>query len=187
MPAKADAAPRVPDAVALRTTFDWRGIPTRAWWPSAKRTAVVLFFLAVLGLLHVIDVPLRSGGRIGTFLGQLLVGLMGPVGAFIVLAAVGVAGLVIMLDTSLRALVAPIGRGALAVGDRLAAPSEESEDDLGVGPDGQLSAELDSRGRFTRRRPGVAPNHSSGGLAASNRGPPANQAVRCRRAWLRLA
>ena len=138
--------------------------PTAGRWQLTLVGAGIAF-LAVLGLLHVIDVPLRSGGRIGTFLGQLLVGLMGPVGAFIVLAAVGMAGLVIMLDTSLRALVAPIGRGALAVGDHLAAPSEESEDDLRGGPDGQLSAELDSRGRFTRRG-GPLSTALSGGIGS---------------------
>ena len=51
MPAEAEAAPRVPDAVAPRATFDWRGITTRTWWVATKRTAVVLFFLAVIGLL----------------------------------------------------------------------------------------------------------------------------------------
>ena len=53
MPAEAEAAPRVPDAVAPRATFDWRGITTRAWWPAAKRTAVVLFLLAVIGLITI--------------------------------------------------------------------------------------------------------------------------------------
>lgn len=53
MPAEAKAAPRVLDAVAQRATFDWRGITTRAWWPAAKRTAVVLFFLAVIGLITI--------------------------------------------------------------------------------------------------------------------------------------
>ena len=137
--------------------------PTAGRWQLTLVGAGIAF-LAVLGLLHVIDVPLRSGGRIGTFLGQLLVGLMGPVGAFIVLAAVGMAGLVIMLDTSLRALVAPIGRSALAVGDRLAAPSEESDQGPDEGRAGQLSAELGSDGRLARRGGALstAPTQASG-------------------------
>jgi uncharacterized membrane protein YbhN (UPF0104 family) len=51
VPADADAAPHSSSAVPSRATSHWRSITTRPWWPAARRTAVVLFFLAVIGLL----------------------------------------------------------------------------------------------------------------------------------------
>ncbi len=53
MPADADAAPQATGAVPRRATLDWRGITTRTWWPAARRTAVVLFFLAVIVLITI--------------------------------------------------------------------------------------------------------------------------------------
>ncbi|GIW20183.1 MAG: hypothetical protein KatS3mg065_0479 [Chloroflexota bacterium] len=92
-----------------------------------------LAFAAGLGLLELLAPPnpfrggeVLTGGRIGAGLVALFGPLFGRAGAFVVLSAGLVAGLLVMLDTSLRTLVAPVGRAARAVGAALASPPTPS-------------------------------------------------------------
>ncbi len=104
-------------------------------------------FVAALGMLDVLMLPSPtrkgvelSGGYIGSALGGALSALLSPPGAFIVLLALGIAGLLIMLDTTLHGLVAPLGRGARGVAAVLSAPRS---DRVAVGPGGRGPGERD--------------------------------------------
>lgn len=99
-----------------------------------------LAFAAGLGLLELVGPPnpfrdgeVLTGGRIGTGLVALTATLFGRAGALVVLTAALVAGLLVMLDTSLRSLVAPLAAVARTVGAALSAgpPAERSEHPAG--------------------------------------------------------
>jgi S-DNA-T family DNA segregation ATPase FtsK/SpoIIIE len=92
-----------------------------------------LAFAAGLGLLELVGPPnpfrdgdVLTGGRIGSALVAVTGALFGRAGALVVLAAALVAGLLVMFDTSLRALVAPVGRVGGAVASALAASAQPS-------------------------------------------------------------
>jgi S-DNA-T family DNA segregation ATPase FtsK/SpoIIIE len=80
--------------------------------------------VAVLGLLHVargpgglsgVDQLERGGGILGALPGAPIEGLLGPIGASVLLVALLVAGLMLLTHSSLRTLVAATGRGVAAV------------------------------------------------------------------------
>ncbi|MCU0483276.1 MAG: DNA translocase FtsK 4TM domain-containing protein, partial [Chloroflexi bacterium] len=105
------------------------------WGPGKRpgsgwgRTLVGLgvAYLSLLGLLAVLeDAGLadgRSGGQIGEGLAGFLGGLLSPAGAFVVLAALLVLGVVFALNVGMRELFSPIGRAARGLGGALAAPA----------------------------------------------------------------
>jgi DNA segregation ATPase FtsK/SpoIIIE, S-DNA-T family len=95
-------------------------------------------FIAALGILDLLMLPSPtrrgvelSGGYIGSALGTALSALLSRPGAFIVLIALGIAGLLVMLDTTLHGLFAPLGRGARGVAAVLSTPAA---DRVAVGP-----------------------------------------------------
>ncbi|HEY3524500.1 MAG TPA: DNA translocase FtsK 4TM domain-containing protein [Candidatus Limnocylindrales bacterium] len=94
-----------------------------------------LSFVAMLGLIDVLMLPSPrrgvelSGGYIGTALGGSLSALLSPPGAFVVLVALAIAGLLIMLDTTLHGLFAPFGRGVRGVASVLSSPSSPGADE----------------------------------------------------------
>ncbi|HEU4671972.1 MAG TPA: DNA translocase FtsK 4TM domain-containing protein [Candidatus Limnocylindrales bacterium] len=105
-----------------------------------------LSFVAMLGLIDVLMLPSPrrgvelSGGYIGTALGGSLSTLLSPPGAFVVLVALAIAGLLIMLDTTLHGLVAPFGRGVRGVASVLSTPRTADAPNpraAGVGADRQ--------------------------------------------------
>ncbi len=122
-----------------------------------------LAFAAGLGLLELVGPPNPfgsgeplTGGRIGAGLVAVTTTLFGGAGAFVVLLAGGVAGLLVMFDTSLRALVAPVGRIVGAVGAALAtAPSAARSERAGA-----------ARGEPSERTVRAAPASGHGGFAA---------------------
>jgi S-DNA-T family DNA segregation ATPase FtsK/SpoIIIE len=91
-----------------------------------------LSYVALLGLIDVLMLPsprrgvALSGGYIGNALGDALAPLLSRPGAFIVLAAMAIAGLLIMLDTTLHGLVAPLGRGLRGVASVLSTPPSQA-------------------------------------------------------------
>jgi S-DNA-T family DNA segregation ATPase FtsK/SpoIIIE len=93
---------------------------------SSSRWGTILICLAViyvagLGLLQLIDLPDRSGGRIGAFVGDLLAGLVSTPGAMVVLIAVIVASVLVILDRSLGSVLGPAWDRARGLGGSLQA------------------------------------------------------------------
>jgi S-DNA-T family DNA segregation ATPase FtsK/SpoIIIE len=122
-----------------------------------------LAFVAGLGLLELLGLPnpfrdgeALTGGRIGAGLVALTGVLFGRAGAFVVLAAGFVAGLLIMLDMGLRSLVAPVGRLARAVTTALA--SQPTDD--APASNGRPAVE---RGTAARPQAGSVPRRSGSG------------------------
>src|SRR3954469_8636075 len=78
----------------------------------------LIVFVAGLGMIHLIwghgstDAALRGGGGLlGDALSALLSTLVSSIGAFVVLLGLIVAGLMLMFNTSLRALLSPVTGG----------------------------------------------------------------------------
>ncbi len=93
---------------------------------SGSRWGTILVCLAViyiagLGLLHLVDLPDRSGGRIGAFVGDLLASLVSTPGAMVVLVAVTVASVLVILDRSLGSVLGPAWDRARGLGGTLRA------------------------------------------------------------------
>ena len=85
--------------------------------------------IAYAGFLGAFQVlATRGGGRIGRFLADLLQPALTTPGAFIILLAIGIAGLLIALDRPLRSLLSPATRAANAAAstlqDRTTRPAE---------------------------------------------------------------
>jgi S-DNA-T family DNA segregation ATPase FtsK/SpoIIIE len=84
----------------------------------------VVAFVAGLGLIHLIwgtgDGPRQlsaAGGAVGNGLESLLSDLMSPIGAFVVLLGLLIAGLILMLNVTLRGLFSPVaGSGRILAG-----------------------------------------------------------------------
>ena len=95
--------------------------------------------LSYIGFLGIVQAVAGSGGRIGKFLYGLLQPLLTAPGAFVVLLAVTIAGLLIAFDQPLHALLSPATRAAKAAGaslqTRSAAPA--SADSAKVKPGAQ--------------------------------------------------
>ncbi len=111
-------------------------------------------FAAALGVLDVLRLasPFREagrleGGHIGEFLASNLSSLLSAPGAFIVLVAVGVAGLLIMLDTTLHSLVAPLGRWSRSLGNVLSAADRARPNAATDGRNGSATARAGGNGK----------------------------------------
>jgi S-DNA-T family DNA segregation ATPase FtsK/SpoIIIE len=82
----------------------------------------LLVFVAGEGLIHLIsgrgssptDLSL-GGGQLGYWVSHTLTDLVGPVGAFLVLAGMLVAGILLLFEMTLKALVQPVSTGGRAV------------------------------------------------------------------------
>ena len=81
---------------------------------------VLVAFLGLLGVMAFLG-PHR-GGNIGGWEMTSLGGLITKPGSFVVLSAVGIAGLLLALDMSLRSFMSPIGRGASGLAAVLSRP-----------------------------------------------------------------
>jgi S-DNA-T family DNA segregation ATPase FtsK/SpoIIIE len=68
---------------------------------------LTVIYIAALALLDVADLPDRSGGRIGAFVGDILAGLVGSLGATVVLLAVIAGAVLIIVNRSLGSVVGP--------------------------------------------------------------------------------
>ncbi len=119
-----------------------------------------LAFAAGLGLLELVGPPnpfrdgdVLTGGRIGSALVAVTGALFGRAGALVILAATLVAGLLVMFDTSLRALVAPIGRVGGAVASALAASAHPSRTERPE-PERPEPPSRPTRSPASERRPG---------------------------------
>jgi DNA segregation ATPase FtsK/SpoIIIE, S-DNA-T family len=103
----------------------------------------LLVFVAGLGMIHLIwghgagDVSLRGGGGLlGQALSSALSALVSSLGAFVVLLGLIVAGLMLMFNTSLRALLSPATAGGrMLAGAVASAGTRRADGAIAVQPD----------------------------------------------------
>jgi S-DNA-T family DNA segregation ATPase FtsK/SpoIIIE len=129
--------------------------------------------VAYVGFLGLVQAVAGSGGRIGTFLFDGLQPLLTTPGAFVLLLAVAIAGLLVAFDQPLHALMSPATRAARAAGAslqaRAAAPGADpaatvrpaGQARLGPGSvNGDDAGSTGRRGRLPRMAPGEAPGQT---------------------------
>jgi len=126
--------------------------------------------LAYIGFLGLVQAMAGSGGRIGKFLFGALQPLLTAPGAFVVLLAITLAGLLIAFDQPLHALLSPATRAAKAATASLQARSSTpgatakplSQPRLGAGdvPVADDANGTARRGRAPRMAPGDAPGQT---------------------------
>jgi S-DNA-T family DNA segregation ATPase FtsK/SpoIIIE len=82
----------------------------------------LILFLAGEGLIHLVGGHggratelVAGGGKVGNWLSGRLVDLVGREGAFVVLAGIGLAGILLLFNLTLRALLRPVTAGGRAV------------------------------------------------------------------------
>jgi S-DNA-T family DNA segregation ATPase FtsK/SpoIIIE len=136
---------------------------------------IAMAYAGFLGLLQLIAIGDMTGGRIGRFLAGLLSPLLTVPGAFVILAVLFVAGLLIAFDRPLRALLAPATGLAKAAGttlhDRTKGTPEAKSGRVPVGPGPAASSELPAavvvagadaarRGRGAKVAPGDSPGQT---------------------------
>src|SRR3954468_12567154 len=105
----------------------------------------LIVFVAGLGMIHLIwghgasDTALRGGGGVlGQALSALLSTLLSSLGAFVVLLGLIVAGLLLMFNTSLRALLSPVTGGGRMLATAVAsagASARRSDGAIAIEPD----------------------------------------------------
>jgi S-DNA-T family DNA segregation ATPase FtsK/SpoIIIE len=98
--------------------IEWR--PLGSGW-KARLVAAFVAYAAFLGLLEFL--PVRGGGRIGTFLADVLAGLVTRPGAFVVLLAVLIGGVLIVANARLAELVATLRQAAGGLSSALSGPT----------------------------------------------------------------
>ncbi len=100
-------------------------------------------FLGLLQLFRVtspIDGEPTGGGRIGRLLTSILEPLLTSPGAFVILAVLLVAGLLIAFDLPLRSLLSPATRAAKAAGSTLQDRTTKSTDEADAAPAARATA-----------------------------------------------
>jgi S-DNA-T family DNA segregation ATPase FtsK/SpoIIIE len=101
----------------------------RSGWPRVLAGGA-LAYVSLLGLLSLLGdagiIREGSGGRLGSAIGDILGGLVTVPGAFVILLALLVAGIVIALDRPIRCLLERPVAGVKGLGAALSAPSNAS-------------------------------------------------------------
>jgi len=127
---------------------------------------VAMAYIGLLGMMQLVNLNGSTGGRIGRFLVGILVPLLTPWGAFVVMLAVFVAGLLIAFDMPLRALLSPATKAAKAAGSTLQDRTTKTPEPVaangraGAGAAAAsvpAAAELGRRGRIGRVSAGAGP------------------------------
>ncbi len=124
---------------------------------------LTVIYVAALALLDLADLPDRSGGRIGAFVGDVLSGLVGSLGAMVILVAVIAGAILIIVNRSLGSVVGPAVERAREFGGSL--QTSMRSDDPGTAAGGSSDA-----------RKGAA-KAATGAGAASKAGSPGQAAV----------
>ncbi|CAN5786951.1 DNA translocase FtsK [soil metagenome] len=90
----------------------------------------LIVFVAGLGLIHLVwgrgsgQQALRDGGgALGNSLSATLTDLVAPIGAFVILVGLLVAGLLLLLNVTLRGLLSPVTGGGRMIASALATPA----------------------------------------------------------------
>ncbi len=149
---------------------EWGSAPPAGWqWRFVAGAVAYLAFLGVLQYL-----PVRGGGRIGTFLEDTLEHVLGSPVSLVVLAGVMVAATLIVIQRPLRALVDPVVGAGRSISSTVASarPVVEGTSAVTGRPGrspGNGTAALDPgdaggaalrRGRAPRLAPGDAPGQT---------------------------
>ena len=108
------------------------GRGTAGWQVTLAGLAVS--YAGFLGLLEWFDGTRPSGGHIGYILTTILTTLITRPGAFIVLLALAIGGLLVMLEMSLPTLLGPLGRTMRDAAGVLARPAEDRPSKPGSDP-----------------------------------------------------
>src|SRR5439155_12075099 len=137
--------------------------PNSGWGLTVFGLAVA--FVGFLGAFDVLNVEVfgveRGGGRIGRFLAGILTPLLTAPGAFVVLTALAVVGLLLAFNLRLRDLAQPGTRLARWFGTTAAASLRRDEAAPGRGRNATSAASGETNGGRARGRP--VPNGSSPG------------------------
>ena len=95
----------------------------------------VVVFVAGLGLIHLVwgDGSSRAaladgGGALGSWLASTLSDLLSPIGAFVVLVGLLVAGLLLLFNVTLRVLLSPVTGGGKLLASAIATPARAIAD-----------------------------------------------------------
>ncbi len=95
----------------------------------------VIVFIAGLGLIHLVwgtgsgqRALIEGGGSLGNALSSTLTDLIAPIGAFVVLVGLLVAGLLLLLNITLRGLLRPVTGGGRLLASALATPARALAD-----------------------------------------------------------
>jgi len=141
-----------------------RGSRLRTGWIGLS-VGGLLIFVAGEGLIHLLSGRGDSaaelsagGGRLGELMSSTLTDLVGSVGAFLVLTGMLVAGILLLFEMTLKALVQPVSTGGRAVAGLAGTPSR---------PPGRARSGRSHRGtpeggwrvadERSRRNPGATP------------------------------
>ncbi len=143
------------------------------WGPGKEEGApwgrtllgIALAYAGLLGLMQLVELNGTTGGRIGRTLVSILAPLLTVPGAFVILLALLVAGLLIAFDRTLRSLLAPATKvariAADSLQDRTARGAEEAED--ATPAPAQLPARNGRRGEDAAAAPAGAKASVRGG------------------------
>ncbi len=98
----------------------------------------ILMFIAGLGLIHLVwgtgtgpKALSAGGGAVGNSLSTSLTSLLSAPGAFVALAGILLAGVILLFNVSLRALVRPVGTGGRMLAGAMARPVRQMADEAG--------------------------------------------------------
>jgi S-DNA-T family DNA segregation ATPase FtsK/SpoIIIE len=115
--------------------------PRSGWGMTLIGTSIA--FVAFLAAFEVLDLTLfgteRGGGRIGRFLAGVLEPLLTPPGAFVLLVALGIVGLMLAFNLRARQVLRPITGTARWVGATAAASMRRDPEAVGPGRQGNGS------------------------------------------------
>jgi S-DNA-T family DNA segregation ATPase FtsK/SpoIIIE len=156
-PAFGEGAWLLPILLLVAGAFVERAPSAGTGWGVSALGGLVTF-LGGIGLFHLVwgqgrnaDQLSNGGGWLGATLSAGLTDLVSAPGAFVVLAGLLLAGIVLLLNVTVRGLLHPVVSGGRAVAGALAAPLPSGRSNGDAGPRNGRDAR-DTRGREPARR-----------------------------------
>ena len=154
-----------------------RGPGTGTGW-GVTALGGVLIFLGGLGLIQLIwghgTAPAQlaaAGGWVGQALAGPTAALVSPAGAFVVLAGIVTAGLLLLLNSTIRGLLHPVAAGGRALAGVMAGPDAPAGRATGLGRPLDRRRRRCAAGRRAWRQRPARPGRRTG--RAGGAGPPA--------------
>jgi S-DNA-T family DNA segregation ATPase FtsK/SpoIIIE len=149
--------------------------PNSGW--GATLSGIALAYVGFLGAFEVLDLTLlgteRGGGRIGRFMAGLLEPLLTSPGAFVILVAIFLVGLMLAFNLQLRELLRPFTGAARWMSNTAAASMRREPGTPGAatGPNGRAATDVAAIGKGRGSRGAVAAGPASPGQTGLWRGP----------------
>ena len=126
--------------------------PNSGW--GATLLGLTITYLSMLGMIEILDLSLfgraRTGGIVGTILATPLRALLSSPGAFVVLLALGIIGLLIAFNLRLREVTSPFTSLARWFGSTAAASMRRDPAAVGPGKDRDAAKPAPPNGRGSR-------------------------------------